>query len=99
MPRTATVRSASLAPPEAELADALADAIAGGSFTELTRLLLQRCGRPIRQRLDELRESGLDPNEQLFVTRPTPPDTEEQARQFYAPSTWPADGPTGPPYP
>lgn len=38
------------------------------------------------QRIQELRASGLDPSEQLFVSHPTPPDTGEQIRDFYAPS-------------
>jgi hypothetical protein len=95
MPRTATVRSASLAPEEARLADALADTIAGGSFSQLTQLLLNTVGQPLLQRIEELRESGLEPSKHLFISRPTPADTDEQTRRFYAPSSWPEQGPEG----
>jgi hypothetical protein len=93
MARTATVRSASLAPEEAQLADELAEAIAGGSFSQLTQLLLGAVGQPILQRIEELRASGLEPGEHLFIARPTPADTNEQMRRFYAASTWPEHGP------
>lgn len=88
MSRTASVRSASLSPDEEALANYLASALAGGSFTELTRMLLNYFGAPLRKRLEELRESGIDPNERLFVTRGTPADTDEQIHDFYAPSSW-----------
>ncbi len=86
MGRIASVHSASLAPDEAALTKYLADALAGGSFTELTRMWLRYFGAPLKKLLDELRESGIDPNERLSTTRPTPPDTDEQIRDFYAPS-------------
>lgn len=91
--RTATVRSASLAPKEAQLADDLAEAITGGSFSQLTQLLLNAVGQPLLHRIEELRASGLEPGEHLFIARPTPADTDEQAQRFYAPSSWPAQGP------
>ena len=96
MPRTATVRSASLAPEEARLADELAQALANGSFTELTRLLLRQFGEPLKRQIEALRESGIDPNARLIVRRVTPADTDEQIRDFYAPSTWSEDGPRRP---
>ncbi len=96
MARTATVRSASLAPNEARLADELAQVLTRGSFTELTRMLLQQFGEPLKRRLDALQESGIDPNEHLMVIRAAPPDTDEQIADFYAPSSWPEHGPTRP---
>jgi len=39
------------------------------------------------KRIQELRAGGLDPSERLFVSHPTPPDTDEQISDFYAPST------------
>ena len=95
MARTATVRSASLAPEEAQLADELAEAIAGGSFSQLTQLLLSTVGQSLRQRIEELRAAGLEPGERLFISRMTPADTDEQLRRFYAPSSWPEQGPKG----
>lgn len=95
MARTATVRSASLAPEEARLADELAQAIAGGSFSQLTQMLLETVGQPMRQLVEELRAGGLEPGEHLFILRATPPDTEEQVGRFYAPSSWPEGGPSG----
>ncbi len=89
MARVASVRSASLSPEESELVNDLADALAGGSFTELTRMLLHHVGLPLKRILDELRESGIDPQERLVITRVTPPDTDAQIRDFYAPSAWP----------
>jgi hypothetical protein len=94
--RTATVRSASLAPDEARLADELAETLTRGSFTELTRMLLLRFGEPLKRQIEALRESGIDPNERLMVTNATPPDTDEQIADFYAPSTWSEDGPKRP---
>lgn len=96
MPRTATVRSASLAPDEARLADELAGTLARGSFTELTRLLLRQFGEPLGRRIEALREAGIEPDERLFVLTPTPPDTDQQVRDFYATSTWPERGPRQP---
>jgi hypothetical protein len=96
MARSATVRSASLAPEEARLADRLAEEVAGGSFSHLTQLLLTTVGYALLQRAEELRASGIDPNARLFVTRPTPADTDEQIRRFYAPSGWPDQGPREP---
>jgi len=96
MARTATVRSVSLAPEEARLADELAEAIAGGNFSHLTQMLLSAVGQPMRQLIEELRASGLEPSERLLILHPTPPDTEDQTRRFYAPSSWPEDGPSGP---
>lgn len=93
MARTAVVRRASLTPAEAKLADELAHELAGGSFTELIRFFLRSFGMALKQRLDELRESGIDPDARLLITRVTPPDTDAQIRDFYAPSTWPEDGP------
>lgn len=95
MARTATVRSVSLAPSEARLADELAGAMAGGSFSQLTKLLLNTVGQSMLQRIEELHASGLEPSEHLFLSRPTPADTEEQTRRFYAPSSWPQQGPQG----
>jgi hypothetical protein len=93
MARIATVRSASLAPEEAQLADELAEAMAGGSFSQLTQWLLNTVGHPLLQRIEELRESGLEPSERLFISHPTPADTDAQIRRFYAPSNWPQQGP------
>ncbi|HZS86697.1 MAG TPA: hypothetical protein VFE42_04290 [Chloroflexota bacterium] len=93
MARTAMVRSASLAPKEARLADELAEAIAGGSFSQLTQMLLTSVGRPLLCRIEELRASGLEPGEHLFIAHPTPADTDAQVRRFYEPSSWPARGP------
>lgn len=95
MARIATTRSVSLAPEEARLADELAEDLAEGSFSQLTQLFLATIGVSLRRRIHELRESGLDPREQLFVAHPTPPDTDEQIRDFYAPSAsnWPEHGP------
>ena len=89
MARTAVIRSASLSPREASLADRLAQSVAGGSFTELVRMFLLRFGDALERRMVELRESGIDPNEVLFVTHPTPPNTDAQIEDFYRPSTWP----------
>ncbi len=50
----------------------------------------------MRQLIEELRTSGLEPGERLLILHPTPPDTEDQIRRFYAPSSWPDDGPSGP---
>lgn len=50
------------------------------------------------QRIQELREGGLDPSERLFVSHLTPPNTNERIRDFYAPSAtqWPEHaGPRG----
>lgn len=88
MARTAIVRSVSLSRAEARLADELAQALAGGSFTELVRTLLARVGSPLRQQLAELVESGLDPHAQLVATAPTPADTDAQIADFYADSRW-----------
>ncbi|MBI4318428.1 MAG: hypothetical protein HY675_08050 [Chloroflexi bacterium] len=89
MSRVASVRSASFSPEESRLINELADALAGGSFTELTRMLLRYVGLPLKQMLDELRESGIDPHERLFTTHVTPPDSESQIKDFYALSSWP----------
>lgn len=89
MVRTAVVRSASLAPDEAQLADELADYLAGGSFSQLTQLLLRTVGAPLRKHISDLQASGLDPRERLFVWTVTPPDTEAQISHFYEPSRWP----------
>ena len=96
MARTATVRSASLAPDEARLADELAQALTRGSFTELTRMLLLRFGEPLKRQIEALQESGIDPSERLMVTNVTPPDTDEQVADFYASSTWSEHGPRRP---
>ena len=95
MARTATVRSVSLAPSEARLADELAGAMAGGSFSQLTKLLLNTMGQALLQRIEELQASGLEPREHLFMSYPTPADTEEQTRRFYASSSWPEQGSQG----
>ena len=97
MARTATVRSASLAPEEIALVDRLAEQLAGGSFTELTRRLLRVFGEPLSHRLDDLVEAGMDPHEQLVLLNPTLAATESELQAFYAPSTWPEQGPKGPP--
>jgi hypothetical protein len=89
MARTAVVRSASLAPSDARLADELAEAVADGSFSQLTQLLLRAVGGPLKQQIDDLRASGLDPHERLFGSRPTPADTDAMIQDFYAPSSWP----------
>jgi hypothetical protein len=99
MARMATVRSASLAPDEVALVDRLAEQLAGGSFTELTRRLLRVFGEPLSHRLDELVEAGIDPHEQLVLLNPTMAATETEIQAFYAPSTWPEQGPEGPPVP
>jgi hypothetical protein len=67
--------------------------LARGSFTELTRLFLQRFGEPLKRQIEALRESGIDPNERLAIVQPTPADSDDQIRDFYAPSTWPTGGP------
>ena len=79
MARTATVRSASLAPEEIALVDRLAEQLAGGSFTELTRRLLRVFGEPLSHRLDDLVEAGMDPHEQLVLLNPTLAATEVRA--------------------
>jgi hypothetical protein len=96
MARTATVRSASLAPEEVELVDRLAQQLAGGSFTELTRRFLRVFGEPLRHRIDHLVEAGMDPHEQLVLISPTPA-TDAEIQAFYAPSTWSKYGPKNPP--
>lgn len=90
MGRTAVVRSASLGPKDAQLADELAEAVADGSFSQLMQLLLRAVGGPLREQIEELRASGLDPHERLFGSRRTPADSDGQIADFYAPSTWPA---------
>lgn len=97
MPRLATVRSASLAPDEIELADRLAEQLAGGSFTELTRRMLRVFGEPLSHRLDALVEAGLDPHEQLMLLTPPLAATDQEIAAFYAPSGWPEEGPATPP--
>ena len=97
MPRLATVRSASLAPKEIQLVDRLAEQLAGGSFTELTRRLLRVFGEPLSHRVDELVEAGMDPHEQLVLLNPALAATDAEIAAFYAPSTWPEDGPSAPP--
>jgi hypothetical protein len=97
MPRSATVRSASLAPDEAALADHLAGQLAHGSFTELTRHLLTVFGAPVSRRLDELVAAGVDPSERLVLVDATPGASEREIVDFYAPSDWPEDGPLQPP--
>jgi hypothetical protein len=97
VPRMATVRSASLAPDEIALVDRLAEQLAGGSFTELTRRLLRVFGEPLSHRLDELVEAGMDPHEQLVLFHPTQAATDPEIQAFYAPSSWPEQGPTNPP--
>ena len=61
MARIATTRSVSLAPEEARLADELADDLVEGGFSQLTQLFLATIDVPLRRRIHELRESGLDP--------------------------------------
>jgi hypothetical protein len=95
MARTAVVRSASLAPEEAALADRLAEEMAGGSFSQLSQLLLNTIGRSLLQQIEELRAAGLEPGDHLFIARATPADGDEQIRRFYAPSSWPEHGPHG----
>jgi hypothetical protein len=95
--RLATVRSASLAPDEIQLADRLAEQLAGGSFTELTRRFLRVFGEPLRHRLDELVEAGIDPHEQIVLLNPTLAATNQEIAAFYAPSSWPEHGPASPP--
>jgi len=97
MPRSATVRSASLAPEEAALADRLASLVANGSFTELTRHLLQVFGAPVSRRLDELIAAGVDPSERLMLVDTGVSTSEQEIDSFYTPSTWPEDGPQRPP--
>jgi hypothetical protein len=99
MARTAVVRSASLTPEEARFADELAAELAGGSFTELTRRMLRGYGRPLKQRIDELRAAGLDPHEHLAITRNAPEDAEAQVRAFYARPKLPDDALQRPPQP
>lgn len=67
--------------------------MAGGSFSHLTQLLLNAVGQPLLQRIEELRASGLEPGEHLFIAHATPADSDEQMRRFYAPSNWPEHGP------
>ena len=88
MARTAVVRSASLAPDEARLADELAQAVAKGSFTELTRLLLRQFGEPLKRQVQALRDSGTEPRERLMIVGAVPPDTDAQIGDFYASSRW-----------
>jgi hypothetical protein len=97
MPRSATVRSASLAPDEAALADRLAGQLAHGSFTELTRHLLEVFGAPVSRRLDELIAAGIDPSERLVLVDAASDPAGEEIAAFYRPSTWPAGGPQRPP--
>ena len=97
MPRSALVRSASLAPEEAALADHLARLVANGSFTELIRHLLQVFGAPISRRLDELIAAGVDPSERLVLVDTAAGTSEQGIADFYTPSTWPEDGPRQPP--
>ncbi len=97
MPRLATVRSASLAPEEIQLVDRLAEQLAGGSFTELTRRMLRVFGEPLSHRLDELVEAGVDPHEQLVLLSPALTATDAETAAFYAASSWPDQGPSAPP--
>ena len=97
MARSALVRSASLAPEEAALADRLSSLIAKGSFTELTRHLLQVFGVPVTRRLDELIAAGVDPSERLVLVDTAGGPSEQELAGFYSPSTWPEDGPQRPP--
>jgi hypothetical protein len=90
------VRSVSLTPEEAALADRLADLVANGSFTQLSRHLLQVFGAPVSRRLDELLAAGVDPSERLVLVDTTGASIQEVAA-FYTPSTWPKDGPQQPP--
>jgi hypothetical protein len=96
MARSAVVRSASLAPPEASLADRLAQQLANGSFTELTRHFLTVFGAPLSRWLDELDAAGVDPSERLTMLHPTLTASEEEQKAFYAPSTWPTERPSSP---
>ena len=88
MARTAVVRSASLAPDEARLADELAQALTKSSFTELTRLLLRQFGEPLKRQIQALRDSGIEPGERLMIVDAVPPDTDAQIGDFYASSRW-----------
>ena len=86
-----------LTPEEIELVDRLAEQLAGGSFTELTRRFLKVFGEPLRHRIDDLVEAGMDPREQLVLLSPTLLATDAEIRAFYAPSTWPEYGSENPP--
>lgn len=86
MARTAVVRSVSLSPAEAALADEVAEAVAGGSFTELVRLLLLRhYGEPLKRRMERLREAGIDPDERPVPTWAGETDPEVELRDLYGP--------------
>jgi hypothetical protein len=98
MARTAIVRSISLAPEEAALADRLAGYLTDGSFTELTRVFLRWFGEPLSRRLQELVEAGINPTERVGVLADGEIDVEKETTDFYHPTNpWPTEGPTSPP--
>jgi hypothetical protein len=95
--RHAVVRSISLAPEEAALADRLAGYLTGGSFTDLTRIFLHWFGEPLGQRLQELVEAGINPLERVRLTSDGAVDVERETGEFYRPDhSWPREGPTSP---
>ena len=53
--------------------------------------MLRGYGRPLKQRIDELRAAGLDPHEYVAITRNAPEDVEAQVRAFYARPDLPED--------
>lgn len=97
MARTAVVRSISLAPDEAALADQLAGYLAGGSFTDLTKILLHWFGEPLQQRLQELVDAGINPSERLWIRRDGDVDAAAEIANFYRPTNpWSDAGPASP---
>lgn len=91
MARTATVFSASLSQDEKALTDELTARLAGGSSTELMRILLRTAGLPLLNQLQSLIDAGVDPSESLVLRFATRADTVEQGRALYQ-SSWPENG-------
>lgn len=98
MARTSVVRSISLAPEEAALADQLASYLTDGSFTDLTRVFLRWFGEPLNRRLQELVEAGINPTERVRVLADGEIDIAKETAEFYHPTNrWPNDAPTSAP--
>ncbi len=90
MARNAVVRSASLSPAEAALADEVARDLANGSFSELVKMMLRCYAEPLKRRLEVLRAAGLDPEERLAANWVGETDLEAELRSAYGPQpeTW-----------